>query len=263
MEFEYIDIHSHLNLKPLSEDRQGVLKRMQEKKVATITIGVDYDTSLEALSIAKEQSFIWAGVGLHPTDNTAEVFDFEKYKKLASDKKVVCIGECGLDYYRDWKEETKKRQKEIFKKHIELAIELEKPLMIHARPSKDSMNAYSDALDILEEYKKTNSNLTANFHFFVGDIFVAKRILNLGFTVSFDGPITFAREYDDVIRFLPIESIMSETDAPFAAPAPHRGKTCEPFMVEEIVKKIAEIKEISLEEVKIELVKNAKRVFKI
>lgn len=260
---KYIDIHSHLNLSPLDEDRDGVVMRMVEAGVGTITIGVDYETSQKAIEIAEKYDFIWAGIGLHPTDNIQEEFDIEKYKILAENKKVVCIGECGLDYFRDQKEETKIKQKEIFKKHIELSLQTGKPLMIHARPSKGSMDAYEDALTVLEEYKKINEKLIGNFHFFVGDINIAKRALDIGFTMSFDGPITFSNDYDEVIKFLPLASIMSETDAPFAAPAPYRGKINEPSYVVEIVKKISEIKNIPENEVTEALMSNAQRVFNI
>jgi TatD DNase family protein len=260
---KYIDIHSHLNIEPLRTNRQEVISRMIENEVSTITIGVDYETSVEAIEIAKLYDFIYAGIGLHPNDNLDEEFDIEKYRLLAQNKKVVCIGECGLDYFRNEGEDFKIRQKEIFKRHIELSIELNKPLMIHARPSKNTMDAYIDALDILEEYKKYYPGLMGNFHFFVGDLDIAKKILDIGFTVSYDGPITFSHDYDEVIKFLPIESIMAETDAPFAAPMPHRGKTCEPFMVSLVYKKIAEIKSLDLETVVTKLGENAKRVFKI
>ncbi|MCE9585365.1 TatD family hydrolase [Candidatus Nomurabacteria bacterium] len=261
---KYIDIHSHLNLEPLNADHEGVIARMVENNVSTITIGVDYETSKQAIKIANKYDFVWAGVGLHPTDNTNEIFNIEKYEILAQDKKVVCVGECGLDYFRGADENIKEKQKEIFKKHIELAIKMKKPLMIHARPSKGSMDAYEDALDILENYKKEHGSiLSGNFHFFVGDINIAKRAMNIDFTMSFDGPITFTSDYDEVIRFLPLEYIMSETDAPFAAPVPYRGKTCEPYMVCEIVKAIARIKELPENEVAEAIIKNAKRVFSV
>lgn len=259
---KYIDIHSHINLEPLSEQEGEVISRMQENQVGNITIGTDFDTSKKAILLANKYNFIYAGVGLHPNDNLSEEFDYEKYLTLAKEIKVVCIGECGLDYFRNEGEESKIRQKEIFKRHIDLAIEVNKPLMIHARPSKGTMDAYIDALDILEIYKKENPKLYANFHFFVGDLEIAKRILENNFTVSFDGPITFARDYDEVIKFLPIENIMCETDAPFAAPAPHRGKICEPYMVIEIYKKIAEIKELDIETTIFQIRENVKRVFK-
>ncbi len=260
---KYIDIHSHLNLEPLKADHEGVIIRMVENNVSTITIGVDYETSKEAIEIAEKYDFIWAGVGLHPTDNTSEDFDISKYETLAQNSKVVCIGECGLDYFRGADESTKEKQKELFKRHIEVAIKVGKPLMIHARPSKGSQDAYEDALEILESYKKEHNNLFGNFHFFVGDITIATRALAIGFTMSFDGPITFTNDYDEVIKFIPMESIMSETDAPFAAPVPYRGKTCEPYMVKEVVKKIAEIKGLTEDEVANAIMTNAKRVFGI
>lgn len=266
-ELKYIDIHSHLNLSPLKEKEEEVILRMVDNNVGTITIGVDYETSKEALKIAERYDFIWAGVGMHPNDNQEEVFDFEKYLELAKNEKVVCIGECGLDYFRDQKEENKKRQKELFIKHIELALSLEKPLMIHARPSKGTMDAYEDVLDILEEYKNKEKNndpvLVGNFHFFVGDINIAKRALDIGFSMSFDGPITFSSDYDEVIKYIPIDKINIETDAPFAAPNPYRGKICEPFMVKEIIKKIASLKQLKEEDLAEILLQNTKSFFNL
>lgn len=261
MDFKYIDIHSHLNLSPLLDDMESVISRMREKGVATITVGTDYEYSKRAIEIAEKypDDVLGATVGLHPNDNVDELFDNEKYLVLAKNPKVIAIGECGLDYSRQNDEETRKRQKEIFLKHIEIAREVGKPLMIHSRPSKGNMDAYNDALEILGQYE----GLKGNFHFYVGDLETTKKILDMGFTMSFDGPITFARDYDEVIRYIPIDRLHAETDAPFAAPAPYRGKTCEPWMVTEVVKKIAEIKNLSEEEVIDVLRKNTKRDFGI
>ena len=255
---KYIDIHSHIDFRFFKENQKEVIDRMIEKDVSTITIGVDIGSSKESIDIASKYDFIWAGIGLHPTDNNDELFDLEEYKKLSLDKKVVCIGECGLDYFRDSSKETKQKQKELFEKHIELALYCNKPLMIHSRPSKETQDAYEDALSILEKYK---GKVSGNFHFFVGDIFIAKRALDIGFTMSFDGPITFTNDYDELIKFIPLESIMCETDSPFAAPAPYRGKTCEPWMVEEVYKKVAQIKGLPIEEVAFVINENVKRVF--
>jgi len=257
---KYIDIHSHLGLLTLEENKEEIIAKMIEKDVATIVIGVDYETSKKGIELAEKYDFIWAGVGFHPTDNNGEVFDLEEFKKLALHKKVVCIGECGLDYFRDSSEEIKKEQKELFEKHVELALSVKKPLMIHSRPSNGTQDAYEDALSILEKYK---GKISGNFHFFVGDLSIAKRALDIGFTMSFDGPITFTDEYDELIKFIPLESIMCETDAPFVAPVPYRGKTCEPWMVEEVYKKIAKIKNLSVEEVALVVKKNVRRVFGI
>lgn len=264
-DLHYIDIHSHLNLSPLKEKKEEVLRKMEEEKIGTIIVGVDFETSQEAVLLAETKDYLWATIGLHPTDNTKETFNYEEYKKLSLNPKVVAIGECGLDYFRFKENEihVKEDQKELFKKHIELALAVNKPLMIHARPSKDSMDAYSEVLDILEEYKKNHPELSGNFHFFVGNIEIAKRILAIDFTVSFDGPITFTDQYDDVIAYVPLDYIHAETDAPFAAPAPFRGKVCEPWMVTEIVKKVAGIKKLSIEQVQEQFLENNKTLFKL
>lgn len=256
---KYIDIHSHLNLSPLYERREEIVAMLRDKDIATITVGTDLETSKCAVTLAeKYPDILFACIGLHPADNTAEVFDVNKYEVLAQNPKVVAIGECGLDYFQDQSEENKSRQKEIFLQHIALARKVQKPLMIHARPSKGAMDAYEDVLTILESIENPPH---AHFHFFVGDIPIAKRILAIGGTMSFDGPITFSHDYNEVIAFLPIESIMAETDAPFAAPVPYRGKICEPWMVEGIVTRIAEIKQLPQEDVASILTENAQRVF--
>jgi TatD DNase family protein len=217
--------------------------------------------SKKAIEIEEKYSDIVLGAtaGLHPNDNIDEIFNKEMYLELARNPKVVAIGECGLDYFRTNDDETKKRQKEVFRMHIDIAKEVGKPLMIHSRPSKGSMDAYNDALEILSEYE----GLKGNFHFYVGDLETTKKVLDKGFTLSFDGPITFARDYDEVIRYIPLDKLHAETDAPFAAPVPYRGKTCEPWMVIEVVKKIAEIKGLSIEEAREALIQNAKRDFLI
>ena len=266
MKYTYFDIHSHLNLKPLIENKLDVLSRMREKGISTTVVGVDLETSKQAIELAhKHSEVLWATIGLHPADNTIEVFDYEKYLELARDAKVVAIGECGLDYYRlpESAEEQEKiisGQKDIFNQQIKIAEAVGKPLMIHARPSKGSMDAYTDVLGMLEEASFQGQ---VNFHFFVGGCEIAERIVSHDWTVSFDGPITFAREYDEVIRTVPLVNIMCETDAPFAAPLPYRGQTCEPYMVEEVYKKIAEIRGEDIEVVRMQILANVKRVFGI
>jgi TatD DNase family protein len=164
---------------------------------------------------------------------------------------------------REANSEIKEKQKQLFKQHIELAIKIKKPLMIHARPSKGSMDAYEDVFEILSSYLllSTTYLLAPHFHFYVGTIDMTEKLLTLGATFSFDGPITFSSDYDEVIQYLPLERIMVETDAPFAAPVSHRGKTCEPWMVKEIVAHIARIKHLDEEEVRLATIVNAKRIF--
>lgn len=259
---KYIDIHSHLNLKEFDEDRSEIIQKLKDDNIATITVGVNYESSLFAVSLAVEHYNLFASIGIHPSYSNTEDFDHDKMFDLASNNKVVAIGECGLDYFHDFSIELKEKQISLFKKHIELSIELKLPLMIHARASLGTMDAYEDVLHILESYKE-NNNIHANFHFFAGDKNIAKKIIEMGYTMSFDGPITFTNDYDEIIKMTPIELIMAETDSPYAAPEPYRGRRCEPQMVGEIVKKIAKIKEISLDEASSILIRNTKRIFDI
>lgn len=264
MKFNYFDIHSHLNLSPLSEKQDEVLSKMREMGVGTITVGTGLETSRQAVKIADENPDIcWATVGLHPCHTCggeAEEYHEIELEDLAKHPKVVAIGETGLDYFHEDTPESRKIQEEIFKKHIALAAKVSKPLMLHVRASKGSDDAYYDALEILGA---AGFARRANFHFFSGSKECMEKIIAAGFTVSVDGPITFSREYDDMIRACPIESIMCETDAPFAAPAPYRGKPCEPWMVIEVAKKIAEIKGMDLEAVQKQLLENTSDFFGI
>ncbi|MFA6898051.1 MAG: TatD family hydrolase, partial [Candidatus Paceibacterota bacterium] len=213
-------------------------------------------TSAEVVELAHKYESMFATVGQHPSPHgVADEFDYDFYKKLASDPKVVAIGECGLDYFHA---ERLAFQKGIFEKQIDLAIEFGKPLMLHVRNGK-SESAYLEALEIL----KAKSALKADFHFFAGSWEEAKAILAAGFYISFDGPITFARNYDEVIKNAPLDRIMSETDAPFATPAPYRGKRNEPLYVVEVVKKIAEIRGEDFEKVRAQLVQNTKTFFSL
>ena len=261
MAIKYIDIHSHLQISEYDSDREVVLMRMKEAGVGTIVVGVDYETSRQAVELTEKNENIFACVGLHPKDNLTEMFDTEAYKKLVQNPKVVAIGECGLDFFRlegdsGKVEEIKIQQKKLFIQQIELAIETYKPLMLHCR------DAYREVLDILIPYKKqAGDKLRGNVHFFAGDVATAREFVGLGFTVSFTGVITFARNYDEVIRSLPLENILSETDAPFVAPIPYRGKRNEPAYVVEVVKKLAEIRGEDLETVRIQLLENARSVF--
>lgn len=253
---QYVDIHSHLNLEPLSERKDEIIARMRQEGVATITVGTGLATSRDAIAIADAYPECFATVGIHPTDSE-ELFDAVVFRELARHPKVVAIGETGLDYFRDQTAETKAKQTALFHEHIALAQEIGKPLMLHVRASKGSDDAYYDALAILKNH---HYNGKANFHFFSGSKTCMLDIVAAGYTVSVDGPITFTTDYDDMIRACPIESIMIETDAPFAAPKPYRGQPCEPWMVIEVAKKIAELKSLNLEEVRLRLLENT-RVF--
>lgn len=259
MNLQYIDIHSHLNLSPLLENKEAVLAKMREQGIGTITVGTGLETSQMAVTIAEGNPDIcWATVGFHPCDGHVPngEADWNTLEALARNTKTVAIGETGLDYFHEDTPESRKSQVEIFKKHIELAVKVQKPLMLHVRSSKGSDDAYYDALEILKDYSGK-----ANFHFFSGSKKCMEDIIAAGFTVSVDGPITFVTEYDDMIKAVPLDKIMIETDAPFAAPKPYRGKTCEPWMVVEIARKIAELKGLDDETVRLQLIKNTQEFF--
>lgn len=264
--YAFFDIHSHIHDKAFNEDRDTLLEEIKTYGIGTIAVGTDMQESENAIALADKHDHIYATVGLHPNDNREEKFNEKKYEALAQHEKVVAIGECGLDYFRlvEDIDSEKSRQKEIFAKQIELAIRVNKPLMLHGRPSKGSMDAYEDMLTILEGAKKIYGNkLRGNAHFFVGNIDIAQRFINIGFTMSFSGVITFTKDYDDVVRFIPLTLLHAETDSPYATPAPFRGKRNTPMYVQEIVARIAVLREQPLEEVRVQLLENAKRVFGI
>lgn len=255
---KYIDIHSHLNLPGFEEDFGEVIQRLRDADTGTIVVGTDLETSKNAVEIAEKYENIWACIGVHPVDDPTRVFEKEKFEELMKSEKVVAVGECGLDFFHQDKEQDFERQKALFLKQINFALEHDKPIMIHSR------SAYPELLDILEPLKEIHGEkLRGNVHFFAGNLEEAKRFWNIGFTTSFTGVITFARNYDEVIKNAPIEMLMSETDAPFVAPAPHRGKRNEPSFVSEVVKKIAEIRGEDLEMLKKALISNAEKMFQI
>lgn len=283
MEYTHIDIHSHLNLSAFDEDREAVLARTREAGVIHINVGTKESTSKKAVEIADAHEGVYAIVGLHPIQTTpeehteeelgaggkpfvsqGEVFNTDFYRDLCKSKKVVAIGECGLDYYRN-DESTKEVQEAQFIAQIDLANELQLPLMIHTRDAKGNQasagtsvrNVYDDVYDILKQYAKVPGDI----HFYAGSYAQAKKFFDLGFTVSFTGVITFAKDYEEVVRNAPLDMIHAETDCPYVAPKPYRGQRCEPVFVKEVYKKIAEIKGEDEEVVRLQLLENARRLF--
>ncbi len=261
---KYFDIHSHINFPEYDADRADVLARMWQKDVWTITVGTDLETSRSAVELAQKNNGVFASVGMHPIDEHADAllsgFDENEFGRLVSDPKVVAIGECGLDYGRtDIATETEKaRQKKDFEKQIDFAVHHDKALMLHIR------SAHEDALDILTSKKREyGDRLRGDSHFFSGTTEIEKKYLDLGFAVSFTGVITFTHDYDEAVKYAPFDMIMCETDAPFVSPVPYRGKRNEPSYVEEVVKKMAQIKGKTATEMQKILVENALRIFKI
>jgi TatD DNase family protein len=293
---KYIDIHCHLDFPDYGEEIADVLVRMKEGEVSAITIGTDLVSSKRVVEIAEANENVWACIGVHPEETTSPRPDINQsdpllsagegkslslgkeqlteggwdeveFEKLIQNPKVVSVGECGLDFFRikpEDLESEKERQTKLFKSQIEFALKYDKPLMLHCR------EAYDEVLVILADYKKeAGDKLKGNVHFFAGKVAQAQKFLDLGFTMSFTGVITFpprlgetgTHNYDEVIKFLPIESIMSETDAPFVAPTPYRGRRNEPVFVLEVIKRLAELKEVSFEKMAEQIKQNAERLF--
>jgi TatD DNase family protein len=254
MNVKYIDIHSHISPRDYENDIEEVIQRMKDKGVATIVIGVDLESSQEAVVLAEKHENIFACIGAHPRDTEGFIFEEDDFKELVQNPKVVAIGECGLDYFKfDGNLEIEKfRQKKEFIKQIEFAIKYNKPLMMHIR------DAHDDAYEILSKYQ---GKAKGNLHFFTGTSSLAKKFIDLGFTVSFPGVITFAKETEEAVKNIPLEVMHAETDSPYAAPIPYRGKRNEPTYVVEVVKKIAEIRGDEEEKVRSQLLKNAKGMF--
>jgi TatD DNase family protein len=265
MNARYVDAHCHVQFGQYSEDEAEVIARMKDEGVVGIVVGANLESSQKAVALADKYGHLYAAVGLHPNDIDDEVFDDAAYRALAEHPKVVAIGECGLDYFRpvEINDGVKEKQKEVFRKHVALAVLLDKPLTIHARPSKGTQDTYHDILDILKEEKSKHPNLRGDMHFFVGGLVEAKTFISLGFTLSFTAVITFAREYDAVIQNVPLSSILSETDAPYVAPLSRRGQRNDPLAVIDVVAKIAELRGENSEDVRSALLDNARSLFKL
>lgn len=270
------DVHTHTHFAAYADDTDGVIKRALAAGVWMVNVGTQTDTSVSAIETAHRYSEgVYATIGLHPVHTAksyhdteelgdtkeakgftsrGEEFDHDHYFKLGQDIKVVAIGECGLDYYR-LEEDTKPKQKIAFEQQIALAKELNKPLMIHCR------KAFGDLIDMLNAQRSTLNDLPGIVHFFSGTKENARNLLDLGFSFSFGGVITFARDYDEVMRYIPIDRILLETDAPYITPIPYRGKRNEPIYIVEVAKKLGEIKELVFETVAQKTIENARNIF--
>jgi TatD DNase family protein len=275
----YFDVHAHVNFNAYDTDREAVITRAIDSGVHMMNVGTQQDTSKAAVELAeKYETGVYAAIALHPVHTSkshhdekelgeggkaftsrGEEFDSAYYLELAQHSKVKAIGECGLDYYR-LEEHTAEVQKQVFIEHIKIANKVGKPLMCHIRNGLHAGadgQAYRDAAEILAQYAEVKGDI----HFFAGTWEEAQLFLNLGFTLSFTGVVTFTHDYDEVVRNTPLEMILSETDCPYITPTPYRGQRNEPIHVREVVKAIARIKELDEEVVRAQLVVNAKRVF--
>lgn len=267
-----IDTHAHLNFKDFDNDRDEIIKKCQKEDIGIINVGVNYTASKEVIGIAEKYSNCWAVVGIHPhnigePDKSIKGIltgppNCEAIGGLAKHPKVVAIGECGLDYqFCENDLEAQKKQQEIFIQHLKLAQEVNKPIIIHSR------RLFPEILDIIKKLRTSNIEPIGVLHCYMGRWSYAEEYLKLGFYLSFTGLITYARDYDKVIKNCPLDRILIETDSPGLTPEPFRKKDeiirNTPLNVELVAQKIAEIKGISFEEVAEQTTKNAKELFKM
>lgn len=279
-----IDTHAHLDMKEFNSDRDEVIKRALEAGVEKIiTVGVDLASSQKAVELSRKYGSVYAAVGIQP-EEVDQYFDENKLKmdvrveleKLARNKparrrggKVVALGECGLDYYHLQKESPseegnslikteKEKQKGIFRRQLGLAVLLDLPVIVHNREADE------DVMGEILRYKETKK-LRGVFHCFTGPLDFARKIFDLGFLISFTGLITYPKneELRKVVKEIPLDKMMVETDAPFLAPQSHRGQRNEPSFVVEVVKQIALIKGIDIEKVAEITTQNAQNLFRI
>ena len=274
------DTHAHLNLAAFSDEVSEVIVRAQEERVLINNIGTQKDTSVRAVEIAEKYDGVYAVVGLHPAhtvfagDDESEgvfekpesEFDIEFYSALAKSSKVVGVGECGLDYYRIPEGMTKDQVAEIqskaFKAQIDLAYKLNKALVIHCRASKGTFDAYDDVLKILGSYQ---SLPRFEIHSFTANWEYCQKFLFLGGYIALNGIITFDKTGTllEVVEHCPLDRIILETDSPYLAPAPFRGKRNEPGYLRYMAQYIAEKRGLAQKDVALLTTDNAKKLFHV
>ncbi len=284
----FIDTHAHLNFKAFEQNYRDVIKRTLDNDCWLINVGSQYETSKRAVQIAQEfDRGVFASVGQHPCHSEEHKFDYEKFKALAQDPKVVAIGETGLDHYRlpkGQEEEILQNQKELFRQQISLAKELGKPLIVHCRDNQDKPGeTYNRLYQVLksELVGKNYHSRPSRFgeddnhrlplkqhgtiHCYLGTIEMAQKLMDLGFYISFTGVITFknAPEAQAVAKSIPLDRLLLDTDCPYLAPEPHRGEQNEPLYAQFIAQKHAELRGITAEEVIEKTTENAKKLFRI
>ena len=250
----YFDTHCHLNSEQLYENKDEFIKHALDNQVEMmVVVGYDLESSKKAVEIAKEYPFIYAAVGIGPNDclNTTTQ-DLQIIDEYLNEPKVVALGEIGLDYY--WDDVPSDKQKEVFQQQVDLAKKHQKPIIIHCR------DAYEDTYEVL----KRNGH-PGIMHCYSGSVEMAKRYIEIGFEISLAGPVTFknARVPKEVATVIGIDHLMIETDCPYLAPHPFRGKLNEPANVVYIAQEIAKLKNMEIEDVARITTFNAKRMFGI
>ena len=256
---EFFDSHSHLNDERFDENRLEIISKFKNENITSfLTCGYNLESSKKAIDIANKCNFTYATCGISPNDipqTEDELWkDVDEISRLSKSEKVVAIGEIGLDYY--WSKENGDIQKSLFIKQIEIANKLDLPIVIHTR------DAVMDTLAILKENPVKNKGV---FHCCPLNRELVKEALKLGFFISFSGVITFknAKNAQEVVNMVPLEKMLIETDSPYLSPEPVRGTTNTPINVKYVAKKIAEFKNLTLEEVANITYKNAKKIFRI
>lgn len=272
-----IDYHAHVNFSAYKDDADAVIKRALESGVFVVLVGTQIDTSRKAVEMARQYDHgVWASVGLHPIHTEdmevdeeethfatrAEIFNPAAYNALAQEEKVVAIGECGLDYFHL---SQKERQQSAFRHHLDLASETDLPLILHCRGSKqDPIDAYRDQLRILREYIEAGKiKRRGSIHCFISTWAIAQQYLALGFYIGFTGVITFPKteHYAEVVRNVPLDRILVETDCPYLTPVPYRGKRNEPLYVRAVAERVAQLRASSIGKIEEQLLANTLRVF--
>ena len=253
----FIDSHSHLDDDRFNEDRDILIKSLKENKIdIAINIGADLETSINSVKLADKYDNIYATVGVHPhsaSEVTQETLDL--FRQMAQNEKVVAIGEIGLDFYYD--NSPRDLQRKWFKEQLKLAKELDLPVVIHSR------DATKETFDTIKEAQ--DGSLRGVLHCFSGSVEVAREYIKLGFYISIGGPVTFknARVVREVAQDVPLDKLLIETDCPYLTPEPYRGKRNQPMYVKYVAEKIAEIKDITVEELAATTSKNTKDLFGI
>lgn len=247
---EYFDTHAHLNFPDYNKDREEVIKRCLAEEISVINVGTEMEESKKVIMIAEENRKNYAAIGLHPLYVEKEDFDIEEYKGLLN-KKVVAIGETGLDYKYTKDEKVKEKQKAVFKKHLHLADISNLPVILHCRM------AHEDLLDILKGSLKGGGVI----HCFSGGSKEVKEYLDLGLYFGING-IVFKMNLEKAIKEIPLDKIVLETDCPFLSPLPST-KRSEPLFLKHIAKEVARIKNISPEKVAQKTTENAKKLFQV
>ncbi|NBI30796.1 TatD family hydrolase [Chengkuizengella marina] len=252
-----IDTHVHLNAEQFNEDREQVIERARQNGVSImINVGFNRETIPETIELSEKYDFIYAIVGWHPTDAIHMTpDDLNWIESLCNHKKVVAIGEIGLDYY--WDTSPKDIQQEVFREQIRLARKVNKPIVIHNR------DAHQDVVDILAE--ENAAEVGGVMHCYSGSWEIAQKCLDMNFYISFGGPVTFknAKQPKEVLKNVPLDKLLVETDCPYLTPHPYRGKRNEPAYVKYVAESAAELKDLSFDEVARITTNNAKKCFQI